>query len=210
MSSLHVTRYYDQQAQQEWERLERCRTEFSVTLRALLEHLPPPPARVLDCGGGPGRYALELARRGYEVTLFDLSSENLRLAQQKASEAGLALAAYEQGTATDLARFAAESFDAVLLLGPLYHLQEKAAREQALAQARRVLEPGGSLFAAFISRYAIMRYRLVNGHPTWPLEQRGLLDTFLATGVWPPPDDPDSEDVVALYAHPTRIVALRW
>jgi len=52
----------------------RHRTEFAVTMRALADHLPPPPARVLDCGGGPGRYAIELARQGYEVTLFDLSA----------------------------------------------------------------------------------------------------------------------------------------
>jgi ubiquinone/menaquinone biosynthesis C-methylase UbiE len=208
MSNSHVTRYYDQQAQQEWERLERRRTEFGVTLRALVEHLPPPPARVLDCGSGPGRYALELTRRGYEVTLFDLSSENLRLAQQKATAAGLTLAAYEQGTATDLARFADESFDAVLLLGPLYHLQEKAARLQALSQARRVLKPGKPLFAAFISRYALPRFKLTTGQPTWPLENSQFLDTFLATGVWPPPGDQDKEAFVAHYAHPTEIVPL--
>jgi len=66
-------------------------------LRALQEHLPAPPARVLDCGGGPGRYSIELARRGYGVTLFDLSPECLRLAQSKAQEAGVHLEGFEQG-----------------------------------------------------------------------------------------------------------------
>jgi ubiquinone/menaquinone biosynthesis C-methylase UbiE len=68
-----IRRYTDKRTEQEWERLGRHRTEFAVTIRALAGHLPPPPARVLDCGGGPGRYAIELARRGYDVTLFDLS-----------------------------------------------------------------------------------------------------------------------------------------
>ena len=58
--------------------MERHRTEFAVTLRALDEHLPPPPAHILDCGGGPGRYAIALAQRGYTVTLFDLSPESNR------------------------------------------------------------------------------------------------------------------------------------
>jgi 2-polyprenyl-3-methyl-5-hydroxy-6-metoxy-1,4-benzoquinol methylase len=86
--SDYVAQYYDQQAQREWERMERHRTEFAVTLRILKKHLPPctpgiSPLRVLDCGGGPGRYAIELARQGYQVTLFDLSEGNLRLAKTK-------------------------------------------------------------------------------------------------------------------------------
>jgi hypothetical protein len=62
-SSL-IGRYYDEQAQREWERVERHRTEFAVTMRALADPLPLPPARVL-------------ARRGCAVTLFDLSAECL-------------------------------------------------------------------------------------------------------------------------------------
>ncbi|MGD9100423.1 MAG: methyltransferase domain-containing protein [Anaerolineae bacterium] len=206
MTDEYITYYYDQQPDYEWERLERHRTEFAVTLRALTEHLPPPPARVLDCGGGPGRYALELARRGYDVTLFDLSSENLRLAEQKASEAGLTLAAYEQGTATDLSRFSDEAFDAVLLMGPLYHLLESAARAETLAGAYRVLKPGGPLLAAFISRYAPLRYAAAN-EPHWPLEQPELLESILTTGVLPRRGSQDLE-FVAYFAHPTEVVPL--
>jgi ubiquinone/menaquinone biosynthesis C-methylase UbiE len=89
-----VANLYDSMSEREWARLDRHRTEFYVTLRTLCEHLPPPPARVLDCGGGPGRYAVELARWGYDVTLFDLSSGNLTLAQKKAAEAGVTLAGF--------------------------------------------------------------------------------------------------------------------
>ena len=97
-----VANLYDSMSEREWARMDRHRTEFYVTLRALREHLPPPPARVLDCGGGPGRYAVELARWGYDVTLFDLSTGNLALAREKAAEAGVTLAGFEQGTALDL------------------------------------------------------------------------------------------------------------
>ncbi len=78
-----VEAFYDRDAEHEWERGDRHRTEFAVTLRALAEHLPPPPARILDCGGGPGRFSIELARQGYDVTLFDLSAGNLALARAK-------------------------------------------------------------------------------------------------------------------------------
>ena len=205
-TSEHVERAYDADPQREWARLERHRTELALTLRALHEHLPPPPARVLDCGGGPGRYASELARLGYAVTLFDLSAACLRLAREKADEAGVTLAAYEHGTATDLSRFADASFDAVLLLGPLYHLLEEDERHQALAEAYRVLQPVGVLFASFITRYASLRWTAAN-EPTLPLEDHGLEELILTSGRLPPRDAPGPV-FVAYFAHPAEVVPL--
>ncbi|MBC8255137.1 MAG: methyltransferase domain-containing protein [Ardenticatenia bacterium] len=187
----YIERCYDQQPEREWERMERHRTECAVTLRALAEHLPPPPARVLDCGGGPGRYAIELARRGYEVILFDLSTGCLQLAREKA---------------TDLSRFSNASFDAVLLMGPLYHLLEEDERRQALAEARRVLVAGGLVFAAFISRYATLRWAAAH-EPSWPLEHPDLTGMILTMGVLPPRGESDAE-FVAYFAHPIEVVLL--
>ncbi len=181
----HIQRYYDGQADNEWQRLERHRTEYAVTMRAMAEYLPPPPARVLDCGGGPGRYAVELARQGYQVVLFDISAEELRLAEERASAAGVTLAGYEHGTAVDLSRFPDGSFDAVLLMGPLYHLFEEKDRRQALAEARRVLKPGGALLASFLGRYAILRYAAAD-EPEWVLENSELVEMLLERGIVPP------------------------
>ena len=203
-----VAQLYDSISEREWARLDRHRTEFYVTLRTLREHLPPPPARVLDCGGGPGRYAVELARWGYDVTLFDLSTGNLALAREKAAEAGVTLAGFEQGTALDLSRFADHSFDAVLLMGPLYHLFEEAERRLALAEAPRVLKPGGPLFAAFLSRYAAHRDAAVH-YPTEPVDRPGLYERIEADGVLPPtPSDPPT--FTAYFARPEEVAPLCW
>jgi 2-polyprenyl-3-methyl-5-hydroxy-6-metoxy-1,4-benzoquinol methylase len=78
--------FYDQNAQYEWDRLQRHRTEFAVTLRVLKDYLPPAPAKIADIGGGPGRYSIALAQRGYQVTLIDLSKGCLEFAKQKAHE----------------------------------------------------------------------------------------------------------------------------
>jgi SAM-dependent methyltransferase len=177
-----IESYYDQQVEQEWGRLANHRMEFALTLRALAEHLRPPPARLLDCGGGPGRYALELAGWGHEVTLFDLSPLCLQAARQKAAEAGLALAGIEQGTAVDLSRFESGTFDGVLLLGPLYHLLQEDERRRALREVKRVLAPGGLLCAAFITRYAVIRFSAVYD-PLWVLEDADRLAMLLDTGV---------------------------
>jgi S-adenosylmethionine-dependent methyltransferase len=208
MSSLSQTiaRFYDQRADREWERMDRHPTEFAVTLRALTEYLPLSPAWVLGCGSGPGRYAIELTRRGYSVTLFDLSAGCLRLAQEKAAEAGVALAGCEQGEATDLSRFPADTFDAVLLMGPLYHLLEEGERPLALAEACRVPKPGGPLSATFVSRYALPRWAAAP-EPTWPLEYPDLLSAFLSTGVLPPHRGVES-GFVAHFGLPTEVIPL--
>ena len=129
--------------------LELARTQ------ALLErYLPRPPATVLDAGGGPGRYAVWLAERGYRVHLLDLAPLHVEQARTAASaRPETALASAEVGDARMLSR-PDESMDAVLLLGPLYHLTETSERVQALAEARRVCRRGGVVIAAVISRYA--------------------------------------------------------
>src|SRR5579875_1894294 len=97
-----VAAFYNSEPDREWERLEHHRTEFAVTCLALQEFLPPVPARVIDIGGGPGRYALWLANRGYEVALLDLSERCLEIARRQAEVAGRPLADIRRATATDL------------------------------------------------------------------------------------------------------------
>ncbi len=195
-----VEAYYNADPQLEWERHQRHRTEFAVTLRALREYLPPAPARVADIGGGPGYYAVELAHQGYHVTLLDLSAANIALGRQKAAEAGVTLAASLTGNALHLDGFADRSYDAVLLLGPLYHLLSEEDRRQAVREALRILRPGGLLFAAFITRFApvrddAVRLAMLDDH-------KELFRELWASGINPPGTD----FTEAYFAHPAEVV----
>jgi ubiquinone/menaquinone biosynthesis C-methylase UbiE len=130
------------------------RLELARTQEILGRVLPPPPAVVADVGGGPGLYAFWLAALGYEVHLYD--PVPLHVAQaEEASRARPthAVVSFTVGDARALGR-PDSSADAVLLLGPLYHLTDRAERLAALREARRVLRPGGTLVAAAISRFA--------------------------------------------------------
>ncbi|MGC9347251.1 MAG: methyltransferase domain-containing protein [Anaerolineae bacterium] len=198
-----VQALYRSEPDREWGRLARHPMEFAVTLRALDDHLPPPPADILDCGGGPGRYAVTLTRRGYNVTLFDLSPELIALARAKAEGHGVELAGYEQGTATDLSRFGADRFDAVLLMGPLYHLLEETERRQALAEAYRVVKPGGWVFAAFISRYA-GHIDAAAHYPERAPKMPELYYRIAETGLLPPRAN-GSTGFTAYFAHPNEV-----
>ncbi|HEY7542173.1 MAG TPA: class I SAM-dependent methyltransferase [Methylomirabilota bacterium] len=138
--------------------------ELARTQGLLARYLPPPPAAVADIGGGPGRYALWLAERGYRVHLVDPVPLHIEQARAAAAERPrVALASAELGDARAL-RFSDASVDAVLLLGPLYHLPERADRLRALGEARRVCRPGGVVIAAAISRYASMLDGLRGGY----------------------------------------------
>ena len=181
MSSV-IEQFYDENVQREWERLDRHRTEFAVTLRALHEYLPPPPAALVDIGGGPGRYAIALAQQGYAVTLVDLSQGCLDFAAGKAREAGMRLAGAMRADAVDLAQVPPEKYDAALLLGPLYHLIEEAGRKQAVAEAARVLRPGGLIFAAIITRYAPIRWAAKND-PALVVEDAEGFERIVTSGV---------------------------
>ena len=103
--SRRVESFYDRISQDEWTRMDRHRMEFRTTLRAMSEFIPP-RSTILDIGGGPGRYSIELAKAGHRVTLLDLSSQNVELARQKAREMGVEIATFVHGNALDLSRFA--------------------------------------------------------------------------------------------------------
>jgi ubiquinone/menaquinone biosynthesis C-methylase UbiE len=128
--------------------------ELARTQELLKRFLPPPPAVVLDVGGGSGHYACWLAKMGYEVHLIDpvpLHVEQARQASKLQPEHTLASATI--GDARQLDRHA-ESADIVLLFGPLYHLIESEDRRHALREAQRVLRRGGVVMAVGISRFA--------------------------------------------------------
>jgi ubiquinone/menaquinone biosynthesis C-methylase UbiE len=125
--------------------------ERARTLDILARHLPASPAVVLDVGGGTGVYALPLADQGYAVHLIDAMAHHIEYARR--ADAQGRLASCNVGDARALA-FRDGTADAVLLLGPLYHLVERVERLRALREAQRVLRAGGVLFAAAVSRFA--------------------------------------------------------
>lgn len=147
-----VSAYYE--SGKEARRLDTIARLEELRTRELIErYFPQPPAVVLDVGGGPGAYAFWLAELGYEVHLSDPMPLHVDQALAASREAPRPLASAVVGDARGLDR-ADESADAVLMLGPLYHLTERADRLLALAEARRVLRPGAPLLAAGISRFA--------------------------------------------------------
>ena len=121
-------------------------------LEILERFLPEPPATILDVGGGPGVHAFALAERGYQVQLFDLTPAHVEQARQLTPDALRPRIEARLGDARKLDRGAGTA-DGYLLLGPLYHLTERADRIAAIREASRILKSGGTLVAAAITRF---------------------------------------------------------
>ena len=183
-----VRAYYADFGEREWERLENPddgAVEFAVTCQALDTYLSP-NARVLDIGGGPGRYTIWLAQRGHHVSLADLCPELLSIARTKIGQAGVDAMVEEvvEADARDLSHWADSSFDAVLSLGPFYHLPDPDDRNRAASELRRVLRVGGPAFVALMPRYAFLRRTLAIPDERRHLAQPDFIKRVLEEGMF--------------------------
>ena len=177
-----------------------------VRIRELvLRHLCSPPAVVYDLGGGTGVHSFWLAGLGYTVHLTDIVPLHIEQARLAAEDPQLPrLASMSVGDARKL-DFPDQSADAVLLFGPLYHLTEREDRLKALAEARRVLRPGGILFAYAISRYASTMYGLVHGL-VWDTVYQKMIESELTTGQHRKPESL-AVFTTAFFHHPDELSA---
>ena len=160
MDFERVRQRYAGKAIQEWERLcstPIMRIEYMITTHCMNRYLPK-NGLVLDAGSGPGRYAVDLARKGYRVVMFDLLGEMLQLGQQKVTEAKMQeKVMLVEGNIVTLP-YKENSFDAVISLGaPLSHITGSQARTSAVAEIARVVKQGGQVFLTGMTRLTSYR-----------------------------------------------------
>ncbi len=135
-----------------------ARVEFLTTVRTIEDYLCPGD-RILDIGAGAGEYSLHFAGKGYEVSALELADANIAAFRQKIRPGDKI--DLRQGNALDLSCYADESFDIVLLFGPLYHLRLAEDRARAIEEAKRVCKRDGKLFFAFITNDMVILTELM-------------------------------------------------
>ncbi|MFH1141386.1 MAG: class I SAM-dependent methyltransferase, partial [Chloroflexota bacterium] len=161
MTEKLVKEYYAGCVRKEWRRLVKDAyhgLELATTLHFLEKHLPR-AGLILDAGGGPGRYTIELANRGYEVVLLDLTPGNLNFARRQIKKAKVQeqVKAVVEGSIVDLARYADATFDAVVCLGgPLSHVLDQRARDKAIAEMIRVAKRGAPILVSVMGRLSLL------------------------------------------------------
>jgi S-adenosylmethionine-dependent methyltransferase len=173
-----IADWYDRAVEAEDARLEQHQLEHDLTWRYLARYLPP-AGSILEIGAATGRYTLGLCERGYTVTAVELSTALMERCKQRLAAEGLEGRAHcIVADARDLAAVPGTAFDAVLLMGPLYHLIFEDDRRRALREAVDRLRPGGLLVSAHLSRLGVLG-DLLKRTPAWienDAEVRSLLD----------------------------------
>ena len=197
-----IARYY----QEHFEEADRLfsgsvQLEFARIREIIERHLPRVPARILDLAGGPGVYSSWLASLGYEVHLLDLTPRHVVQARHRTPAPRSAVV----GDGRRLP-YAGRCADAVLLLGPLYHLPERDDRLGALREAARVARPGAPLFVAAINRFASLLDGLVRGFCDDPRFQ-SILRRDLEDGQHRNPTDCPDYFTTAFFHHPDELRA---
>lgn len=161
MEAESVKNCYSGMTLKEWRRLVKDpfhRLEFDTTSHFLKRHLPK-EGLILDAGGGPGRYTIELAKIGYEVVLLDLTPELLKIAKRQIARAEVKhqVKGVIEGSITDLSQFKNNSFDAVLCLGgPLSHVKTKKNRRKAVSELARVAKKNAPVFISVMGKLDVL------------------------------------------------------
>lgn len=175
-----IASYYDSHSNKEHIRLEEHKLEFELTWRYLDRYLPA-QGHILEIGAATGRYTLELVKRGCMVTAVDLSASEIEICSERLVGEGLeGRARLVVADARNLGEVTERDFDAVLLMGPLYHLIEEGDRKAALKEAVNRLQEGGLLFSAFLSRFGLMS-DLIRFNPAW-IEDQTEVQSILERG----------------------------
>lgn len=177
----NIISYYNQF--DEWGRLDREPIEFQVNWHYIKKYLPR-EGRVLDNGAGPGKYSMKLAEEGFQVTLTDLTPKLVEIAKNKVIELGLEkqFEGLYAADARELKMLKNEQFDASLMLGPMYHLQEEKDRIKAVQELHRVTKKNGLVFVAIMPRTRHIFNSLLTPDNWKPNNNMDTINQFSQTG----------------------------
>lgn len=177
MMSTELEKYYNKFCEEKRLTRRHGYVEYVTSMKYIHEYLPQgkkETVKILDVGAGTGRYSVQLAGEGYDVTAVELVKYNLGILKSKKSS----VKAY-QGNALNLSRFEADQFDMVLVFGPMYHLYTKEDKVKALKEAKRVVKPDGIILVAYcMNEYSILTYGFKEGHMKESIRNQKVDDSF--------------------------------
>lgn len=177
MMSTELEKYYNKFCEEKRLTRRHGYVEYVTSMKYIHEYLPQgkkETIKILDVGAGTGRYSVQLAGEGYDVTAVELVKYNLGILKSKKSS----VKAY-QGNALNLSRFEADQFDMVLVFGPMYHLYTKEDKVKALKEAKRVVKPGGIILVSYcMNEYSILTYGFKEGHMKESIRNQKVDDSF--------------------------------
>lgn len=131
--------------------------EYKTAMKYIEEYLSTlDNPKIIDIGAGAGAYSIPLSEK-YDVTAVELVKHNLMTLKKKSSKVKSYL-----GNALDLSMFKDNTFDVVLLFGPMYHLIKEEDKIKALSEAKRIVKEKGLIFISYyMNEYAIIKHGFI-------------------------------------------------
>ena len=146
--------------------------EYLITMKYIKKYLTP-NSKILEIGAGTGRYSIALADMGYDVTSVELVPHNIEILKSKI-KAEHKIKVFE-GNACDLSFIEDNTYDIVLLLGPMYHLFNDIDKHKALSEAIRVTKKGGVIYSAYCNNDTVI-YKMFYKKRILDYIDKGLID----------------------------------
>ena len=128
-----------------------------ITAKKYIDKYINKKSKIIDIGAGTGKYSIKLFNEGYDVTAIELIKHNLMTIKKNCPN----LKSY-QGNAINLSKELDNSYDLVLLFGPLYHLISFEDKVKALKEAKRIIKPNGIIMISYyMNEYAIIKHGFI-------------------------------------------------
>lgn len=145
--------------------------EYLTTMNYIEKYLTA-DAKIIEIGAGTGRYSITLTEKGYDVTSVELVPHNIEIMKKKVRpHHNIRI---HEGNACDLSAFASNTYDIVLLLGPMYHLFNNEDKHRALDEAIRIAKPDGIVFASYCNNDTSM-YKFFYNNKVLTYLAKGLI-----------------------------------
>ena len=155
MNEKNLIEYYNKF--NENKRLDRRHgiVEYTTAMKYIKRYLKKfKNPQIIDIGAGTGKYSIELANMGYNVTAVELVKHNLMTIKENSTKINTIL-----GNAINLKKIKDNSYDIVILFGPMYHLISDEDKIKALNEAKRIAKPNGYIFISYyMNEYAIIKH----------------------------------------------------
>jgi len=153
--TIELEKYYNKFCEDKRLTRRHGQVEYITSMKYIHEFLEKNEYKtILDVGAGTGRYSVQLANEGYDVTAIELVKHNLGVLKSKGSTVKAM-----QGTALDLSRFSENTFDMTLIFGPMYHLYKFEDKVKVLEEAKRVTKEKGVILVAYcMNEYSVLTY----------------------------------------------------